>query len=399
MNSTSQPMSPYVVHHQSVVSEIGLDVTGLFSIIRRNLFGIVISFMLALEFAAILFIYLPRSYEAKSVINIESSYFKNPLVKDLVSEASDMEFQARREALVQMALSEQFLERLGEDLGIFQSAPGTMQREQELDDFRRQFEFFPFGNSNMHVITKSDSADLTYEMLDRAVSQIVTTVLATRFEMLNQAREAIQAQVQFLGNTLNDLGSVREVAELRKESKELEHRIAELRVKYTEFHPELLKAQEEAEVVKGKLRRLPDAAGVFEKDEIARAFAFSKNDTPIENVYQDLLQKLSYLNVVLSMEEGQDHPLYLSILEQPEMPRQASFPTLPLLLAFGLALGGLASLMQVVYFEMKRREVMSPKEVSALLGAPSLGILPSTKKDETPLLEGRARLRALPEST
>src|SRR5437870_2874407 len=92
----------------------------LLSIARRNIVGLVLSLFICVGAAFLASVYLPKTYKSKAVLNIQSSYFKNPLVSDLISEITDPgELNAQRQSLLRLSLSDPFLNSLGEKYHIF----------------------------------------------------------------------------------------------------------------------------------------------------------------------------------------------------------------------------------------------------------------------------------------
>ena len=170
---------------------------------------------------------------------------------------------------------------------------------------------------------------------------------------------------------------------VREELEKVNADIRALKAQYTEMHPFVQRLEDRARALRATLAKMED------NKKAVQVLVDPASRSATQGVYDDLVRKLNYLNVVLEMEgEGQNVP-YLAVIEQPAIP---SFPFSPnrlmvYLVAFcaGLLLSGVV----VVYNELRRGTFLAPAHASTILGVPLLGELPplvSTKKLQ--LLEG-----------
>lgn len=111
----------------------------------------------------------------------------------------------------------------------------------------------------------------------------------------------------------------------------------------------------------------------------ARAFTHSQSETPIQDIYHELLKKLSHLEIVLRMEESREDSevMYLSILKEPSEAIEPFAPSLPRLLFIGSLCGLLAGVLQGLYFERKRSLEVTTERFLDDFDITNLGYLPA----------------------
>lgn len=375
----------------NAVGERNFDIREVSTIIRRNLVDIFIAVALCVEIALLLILYLPPKYKTAAVLDIHSSYFKNPLVNDLISEITDPgELRSQREALVRLALNPEFIDDVGERFNLFRTHPDSRERLAEKEALLKRIEYHSLGATSFQLSAIADTAGQAKSIADALLEQVKATVMGARYDALQQARDAIQTQVQFLARTLNDLGKYREAEKLQTRLAELNNNIAALKQRFTDAHPRVVELKREVGTLQGELGQKPQEASIFDESESARAFLHSSSEKPTQEIYNDLLRKLSYLNVLLTMEgQGESEtPIYLSVLEKPVEPLSPFFPDPAQFLLFGLAAGLLAGMATTVIFELRRAEDIVPEEVVARLQIPHLGMLPRfPEREELLLLE------------
>ena len=383
------------------VKESTLDLAELVTILRRNVLGIFVSMLLAVEVSVVLLMYLPKKYKSEAVLDIQSSYFRNPLVSDLVSETTEpTELKAQREALLRASLNEQFVDALGEQYRVFKSARDTDRRRIEREELAKRLQFFALGPTSFQISTTAREPGRAFGMTQAVLERMVNTVAGARYQVLVQARDAIRAQVQFLGKVLEDTGRGREAQQLKQRLADLDANIAALRGKFTPFHPALEKLQSEAGALRSRLKSVPPPEAPLPQDDLSQAFSYSKSNQPIQDIYHDLLRKLSHLNIVLTMEKSRDKPMHLTIVKDATYPVRPTFPNPKDFLVFGIAAGLALALVQTVYYELKRRETVLPDQFIASLGTLQLGTMPVLPGGDSLLkLAAPQTVAALPEKT
>lgn len=369
------------------------------SLLLRNAVGFVISILICAELAILANAYLPKKYKSKAVLNIQSSYFKNPLVSDLISEINDpSEGNAQRQSLLRLSLSEPFLDTLGERYRHFTTGPESEIRSLEREVLLHRIEYFSLSSTSFQISIGASDPYEAYNMTKDVLEQMTYTLIEERYQKLVRAKDAIQAQAQFLDRALKDGQSASQSRYLQDELGKINSSIASLRSKYTESHPELFKLRQEAQSIRARMKRTPAPSG---SDDVAEAFVIPNSKAPIQDIYNDILKKLSHLNIVLRMENDRDNVSYLAVIEHPSLPTTPIFPNPTLTLAGGLAAGVVLGILQMVFFEIRRMSFYTPELAAQSMQVPFLGELPSYVGNQggLMLIEGGRAPKALPMAT
>lgn len=374
-------------NHSHKSEEVMLELSDIIDIIRRHIIPVVLTIVLCVMISVLIATVIPKRYKAKAILDIPSSYFRNPLVSELISEVNDpTELNAQRIALLRLALNDDFLDTLGEKYQLFKLTRDNPKRQAERDDLFRRIEYFSINTTSFQIGLVGDKPRLVYEMLSDVLDQMTYTLIEERYRTLTRARDAIQTQVEFLSRALSKVGTATPQADfLRGELQKIESNIAALRTKYTETHPELYKLKKEAESVRSRLKgtQIPSSPP---EDDLTKAFITPNTKAPIQDIYNDLLRKLSHLNIILEMEKDRSAPSYLAVVEKPAIPPFPAFPDKKAFMAIGLLAGLVIAVLQVLYYELQRGALVSAEQAAELLGVPLLGEMPILVKEEQKLL-------------
>ena len=369
-------------------------------VIRRHLGTVLVWMLLGAILAGIAASYLPKRYKSRSVLTIQSTYFRNPLVSDLVSETHDStELNAQRVSLLRLALDDGFLDRLGTRYGAFRSEPGTERRVEERSDLLKRIEYISLSPTSFQISIMAESPRLAWEMTRDVLGQMTWTLIEQRLKTLVRARDAIGAQVRFLSRTIGILegpGAAAQPEYLQRELSRLDDQIAALQRKFTEHHPQLARLRERADSVRTLLEEQRSRAGELPEDDLARAFITPSSKTPVQEIYNDLLKKLSHMSIVLEMERDRENVSYLAVIEKPSLPTQPVFPNPHIFVAGGAGLGLIFACLLAGWAELQRARLMRPDHAAAVLGVPLLGALPAVERDNSPALAPPRRERELP---
>lgn len=365
------------------------DLIGLF---RRNIFGIAISLLVCLELAALAGIYLPKKYKAKAVLNIQSSYFRSPLVAGLITEVTDPgELNSQRRSLLRLALNDQFLDDMGERYNVYQYPRENEQRIAERERLLNRIEYFSVTPTSFQISISGAKPRSVFEMTKEVLDQMTFTLIEERFRTLVKARDAIQSQVQFLSQALTDLNSPIQPQALQGELDRINEQIRQLRSKFTESHPAVFKLRQQAQSLQSSIKNAPPPSLDPEKDDMSKTFAMASSKQPVQEIYNDLLKKLSHLNIVLEMERDRESVSYLNIIERPTLPVRPFFPEMRHCLLIGLMAGIAIALLQTVFFELRRSVYLSSDEAADSLDLPLIGQLPPLGSEGLRMLEGSGR--------
>lgn len=368
--------------------EQSLSVLELLGFIRRNLFRSVVMIVVCLGNTLILIDQLPKKYKSSAVLTIQSAYFRNPLVSDLLTEVTDQsELNAQRQALLRLSLSDRFLDTLGERYGLFESAARDPHRVLERELLLKQIEYFSVSPTSFQISLRAKDPNRVYHMTRDVLYQMTLTLIEQRYRILVKARDAIQVQVEFLSRALTELKEPAQSEFLKQELAKINASIDTLRAKFTEDHPDLVQLKQRAETVKKELSVAPPPVTIAH-DDMSKAFLTQNSKQPVQDIFNDLLKKLSHLNIVLEMEKDHSNVSYLSIIEEPTVPVRPIFPDPRIFIPGGLVVGVLLALIQSIFYELKRNREVLPESLGEILDAPLLGTLPLLKERAELLMLG-----------
>lgn len=375
-----------------------INIDDIIAVLRRNLFAMTLTVLSCVTFAVILTKQLPRKYRSKAVLNIQSSYFRNPLVSDLVSEISDpRELSAQRQSLLRLALSDTFLDQLALRYQIYKHPHDPLSRAAEREGFLKSIEYFSTSPAAFQVTLTAKDPQTAHDMTVAVLNQMTRTLIEQRYQTLMNARDAIQAQVLFLGRGLKQVSSPEKTEYLEYELEQIDGKIRTLRQRFTSAHPELAQLLSRSSSLRARLLNSRESSETPHDSDLSQFFVTPQSKAPLQEIFNDLLKKLNHLNIVLEMEKNRDAVSYLSVIEQPNMPLRAHFPNLISFLGYGLAAGLALGLLGAAYEELKRLRQLAPSRAAAELKAPLLGIMPQFSSSSARLLlENRGAQRSLP---
>lgn len=331
---------------------------------------------------------LPQKFKSTATLTIYTKYFQNPLVKDFLPELYDTsELKAQRENLIRQSFGEDFLNRLGESYKLFKSAPDSLERATELDDLRKRIETYSLQSTTFTVSFMYSDKKKTYEIEKEIVKRVIDTLYDERRNTITKIRDSIQRRVE--GISLNSTGSPDPMATARpelltKELSQLQEQIKALENQYTPQHPKVAKLRERLELVQGWLKHL----GMEKSKSYDQAILIDGQPKAVtKEVYEDLLKKLNYLNILLDMDRERAND-YVAVLSPPSRPLSPIFPNKAVFLLWGILTGLMVSAMIILVTEYFERTIPSARDFARELDLPYLGTLPKIPWSE---MNGRAR--------
>ena len=350
------------------------DITDGLRVLRRNIFLFSFSTIVCAGIALGIAFSLPKQFKSRAVLNIQTSYFQNPMVNDLITQVSDpQELQSQRMSLLRLALNNEFLDSLATKHNIYTEEVKKSDKAQTLerDQLTKRIQYYSLSPTTFEITVMANDPTIAQQMTSEVLERMKSTLINERFENLSKTKNAIENHVKSLGENSKRIATpVGEVA-VQTELQQIEASLSGLLVKFTESHPEVVK-------LRSKQRALSSqrpGRGKQPSDElIASGGALARQ--PSQEVYSDLLKKLSYLAIVLDMEKDRDNISYLGVIEQPTLPVQATFPNKKLMLALGLVVGILVGTFLCIIAELGRRSTLSPNQAADIMDAPLLGELP-----------------------
>lgn len=356
-----------------------LDIAVGIKVVRRNIFLFSLSVLLCAGAAVALAYALPKQFKSKAILNIQSSYFQNPMVNDLITEVNDpQELQAQRTSLLRLALDNAFLDSLAEQFNVY--SPQASQDERahtiERDLLLQRIQYYSLSPTTFEIAVTAQNPSSAQQMASRVLDRMRATLINERYENLSRTRTAIENHVKNLGDNILKIATPTGEIAVQAELEKVEATLSGLLMKFTESHPEVQRLRSKQRMLAAQQPRVDkEQAPSNPSDQvIAKGGQLAKQ--PSQEVYSDLLKKLNYLAIVLDMEKDRDNVSYLGIIEQPTLPVYATFPNKRLFLVLGLVVGVLFGTLFTIIAELGRRATLSPTQAADVLDVPLLGELP-----------------------
>lgn len=302
---------------------------------------------------------LPKKYKVSTTIALQTQYFQVPLVSGFLPETLDsQELRAKREALIRRALNQKFLAEIAHRYKLIKDPDKEPSNSHELELLAKKFEIIPNGPSAFIINFSADDPDVAYQVVQDLLNRLRAVMTTDRRTMLINLHDAIQDQLDSLsstrqGETANAIYSVRpDLVQQRIERIQME--IDTLKASYSEKHPRVT-------ALKDQLAKLSQWSKPLESsNNTPRGDLFNgiKVDEASKELFDDLLKKYRYLEVVIYMDQ-QSKDNYLSFLTEPYVPHSPTWPKLPILLAWGVTAGFLIGSVRVLYKELPRTKAES----------------------------------------
>jgi len=319
---------------------------------------------------------LPQKFKSSATITIYTKYFQNPLVKDFLPELYDTsELKAQRENLIRQSFGDDFLNELGDREGLFHTGPSSAERETEIEDIRRRIETNSVQSTTFTIAFTHNEKKKTFSIEKQIVDRVVNTLFAERRSTITKIRDSIQRRVE--GISLNSTGAPDPMASARpdllhKELQQLQEQVKALENQYTPQHPKVTKLLARINLIQGWLKQTGnDKPRAYDKAILIDG----QPKAVTKEVYEDLLKKLNYLNILLDMDEDSANE-YVAVLSPPSRPTSPVWPNKAVFLMWGLLTGLLVSSMIIMITEYFERTAPSVRDFARELDLPFLGTLP-----------------------
>jgi len=320
--------------------------------------------------------YIPKKYKAKAIVTVESGYFHHPLISDTVAEIQDpSEMSIHRLALIRAALTDQFLTGFYDTFISPNDLKPQTNKQVDPESILRTIEYFSTNPTSFQISVTLTSPEKAFNATQRVVTEIISTLRSKRAEQLTRSKRALERESALLLGALS-LGANRSEGEtLEAQLAATTAQLAALEEHFAPTHPDVVS-------MRRRLQRLQARQGSAsppppQGTELSSIFLSPQSLTTKQEIAAELLKKISYLDIVLSMER--DHPTasHVEIIEHPRIPIAPFAPNRLQFVLIG-AVGALVlSLSLAVAQELRRRSIPTPSEAARYLELPLIAILPA----------------------
>lgn len=304
--------------------------------------AILVSVFIGAAVSMVSFQLAERRYKVTAVISIPPQYFQIPLVRDFLPETMmGPELNAQREALIRQSLNLDFIKRLTQKYLLLGKTHSADPTDSDLKWLSKRFEIVPVGPGSYLIGFFYSDPQVGYKVVREIMERIHGVMTEKRQATLSNIRSSLLSRLQSLslgpvraGSHSGVLASrpdlvEREIERLRDEEKLL-------RKSYSEEHPKVA-------ALKGKIRslsKLLDTASETDADGWRGLGTISGEnvDPSSKELFQDLLRKFHYMEVVIDLDRKDDQNHFV-VLDEPFVPMSAVWPKRPLFLIWGVAFG------------------------------------------------------------
>ncbi len=353
------------------------------------------AFTVTSTLAAFLLLYavIPKKFKSSAQITIYSQYFQNPLIKDFISEQYDpIEMRTQREAIIQQALDEDFIEKVGEEFKLFKTEKNSPKRGFEREELRKGFEVFSLSSDTFQIGFIYKNPEISEQIAHKTLSQVVQVLVEQRRKTITNVRNAVRARMEsmvlYKNNGIKSLGSTSN-EQIQIQLNQIKAQISALLQQYTEKHPRVTQLRARQHELEKYLTRNPKLIAKHEDSELPpnreapETLSGAEIESSSKEVYADLLKKYNYLNVAIDMEKANDVNYY-AIISSPSLPLSPLSPKLLNFIGYGLASGILLSIFLLLFDELVRFNLLNAERRAKWWGLPLLGTVPRYKKSHSP---------------
>ena len=353
------------------------------------------AFTVASTLAAFLLLYavIPKKFKSSAQITIYSQYFQNPLIKDFISEQYDpIEMRTQREAIIQQALDEDFIEKVGEEFKLFKTEKNSPKRGFEREELRKGFEVFSLSSDTFQIGFIYKNPEISEQIAHKTLSQVVQVLVEQRRKTITNVRNAVRARMEsmvlYKNNGIKSLGSTSN-EQIQIQLNQIKAQISALLQQYTEKHTRVTQLRARQHELEKYLTRNPKLIAKHEDSELPpnreapETLSGAEIESSSKEVYADLLKKYNYLNVAIDMEKANDVNYY-AIISSPSLPLSPLSPKLLNFIGYGRASGILLSIFLLLFDELVRFNLLNAERRAKWWGLPLLGTVPRYKKSHSP---------------
>jgi uncharacterized protein involved in exopolysaccharide biosynthesis len=354
-------------------------------ILWRSKWIIIFCMVASLGTSAVIYLYTPKLFKATSEISVQSGFFKNPLVSDVIPEIHDVsELQALRESFLKKTLSDDFIDEIAIRFGIYNSPPHTRERGRDRQLFRMRIESGR-ESAGYYISIVNEDPKLAYKILKTVVERLVDLLRQFHTNRLKKAANVIESRVETLSKVLSQSGDEDLKKKISNRLTEVQAQLSVLTEKFTENHPAVTILREKEKQLLATMEKLVPREPIVVPKGMTIDTVHPAGPTN-QAIYGELVEKLSKLKILLDMEKTDDLPPDVSLVRVPKIPESPFKPQKERYLGVGFMLGLLISAVGTLVNERRliAQESMDDVMIEDILQAPCLGTLVVLRAPSSP---------------
>lgn len=322
---------------------------------QRNL--LLISVGVGAVLSMIMVHFVPKTYKVTSGISIQTQYFQVPMLRDFLSETFDgQELKSQREALIYRALNQKYLKELGVKYKLFGRLTEEEISTDDLNQMMKSFEVIQAGGSTYVIGFKGNDPETAYKVLQDVIAHLRATMSEERRNSLIRVHDSLQSQLEVLSfhKQNNDMPMMASRPDLvKQEIERIQEQIQVLKARFSDQHPKVGELTRRLVQLNSWLKQTGNASSeVITATRQPVVFTGEKVDPTSKDLFQDLLKKYHYLEVAINLDQ-QNQETYLSVLQEPYVPRSAIWPKRSIFLLWGVVVGFLIGSFVALFNEAK----------------------------------------------
>ena len=345
---------------------------------KKIIFSILVASVIAFEGATF---FITKQFKSKAVISIYNKYFQTMLVKDVTPQTNDLsEMRSQAESLIKRALNDTYLDQLGEKFNLFTSPHGSPLRSREREFLAKRIEMLNLSETTYQIGFVANDPLLARDIAKDAMNEIIQTLVSERRKTITSLRDAIRKRIEsmaFSKSGVPDAMASERVEILKQELESIQGQLRALRIKYTNQHPEITTLAARAKILEQWISTQPHGNKKNENpSEKTFPLIGGEPKEALNEVYQELVKKYTYLNITLDQEDD-DEPSFIGIIENPAVAPAPMWPSKLTFGLWGLIFGILSSSLVMIAREFFGKSPRNTQEIARELNIPVLGSLPT----------------------
>jgi succinoglycan biosynthesis transport protein ExoP len=365
---------------------------------KRYLFVAVMVLVTSLGIAAAYI--LPKKYEAKSIVFIQTD-FLNAVMKGIAVTTPSVE--DRTQALSVVMKSRPLILKVLQNIDLGPMRKSTAELESLVPAFAKKsvIELSSSNRRGMDMFTVSmthSSPVIARDYVNTLVRLYIEENTTSSRESTYGANKFLSEQIVLLKEKMSAIDGAIVRLSQQKESVgqerlgELQKKLAELTRQYTENHPEVVKVKDEIDALKNQLairggttatdmnvktQQQGVEAGLSVKQRLAD---LERDRETYKNMYAELMKAQGKLEVSSRM-EGQDKEGIFHVFEPAILPQTPVSPKRVLIILFGIAAGIAAGIGLIILMDSSVKTIKNANSLS-VFGLPVLAVITHLRTQE-----------------
>lgn len=283
------------------------------------------------------FKYVPKRFKVQTTLSIQTQYFQVPMIRDFLPETFDGgELRSQREGLLRRSLNHKYLLEMGKRHHLFSARNEDDIATYDLEELGKRFEIVPAGPTSFLISFYASNAEAGYSVIQDLIAHIRGTLASERHGTLLRLHDALEERLESLSfGTKADSSMMAARPDLvKKEISRTQEEIDMLKRTYSEKHPKIAELTKKLETLGKWVKNNPET----DIKNHSMNFSAAKVDAGSKDLFGDLLKKYHYLEVAMYLDE-QSQETFLSVLQEPFVPKSPIWPKRSIFLIWAVMTG------------------------------------------------------------